>query len=402
MLRILFLFILTLSARAESPMLMLEKARQQEVLSDVVEAVELYHRVASNPSHALRWRAEATAGLARCHELTESYVTANTHYLNVIKEFGQFKALADSAGERILAISRILADDGGTMSGSDFFYFNDLVISLHGALKNNEVDLSRNLFSELDKHLVHLSELVKGSGDESFVKQSIEELKKVKSDSLQGLPKGANHLVKTDILGACIETRYEQDPGELFNPVMRWKDRLMHFLSEGNLAKVRDFAGRIENYLKPLINGPEGDERRLARHYSEMVRRMAETLEEKDFSAARRIIFEADQARFKNELMMAVYLEPYDFLPANHLPYLSVSGDWVQHALTHLETNPGEAKKSVQKAREVCNELQKITKDPDFKEENEDLIQLLNKVIEAIDKNDLLEAKKLMENGETE
>lgn len=398
-LRLVFLSILTMSLRAESPALVLERAHQKEVLHDISSAIDLYRRVTSNPGHALRWRAEATVGLARCHEQMESYVTANTHYLNVIKEFGQFKALADSAGERILAISRILAQDSGPVSGGDFLYLNDLVLSLHGALKNDDRKLASDVLSELEKHLSRLAKAVEGTGEDELVNQSSRELSKIKGSYLKDLPEASKQLEKADNLGLFIDAGYENDPGELFNPVLRWKDRLLHFLTEGNLAKAKRFSDRIENYLKPLVVLPESDEQELALHFTEQVQGILAALEKNDFPTARRVFFLADQTCFQEQLVMAVYLEGFEYLPSNHLPYLSASSEWVEHALTSLETKPELAKSSVKKALEVSVELQAFTEIPEFAKENAAFIKALEKAMKAFEANKFEEVRIFLEGG---
>lgn len=399
-LRIVVLLLLILPVRGESPALMLERAHQKEVLTELAPAIALYRRVASNPVHALRWRAQATMGLARCHEQMESYVTANSHYLNVMKEFGQFKELADAASERILAISRILAQDGGLVSGEDYLYLNDLVLSLYGAYRNNDRELESEVFSELDEHLTRLAKAVAGTGEDELIGQSRKELAKVKESAVSDFAAAAKRLARTENLGLFIETGYEDDPGELFNPVLRWKDRLQYFLTEGNVVKATRFAERIKEYLAPLIDTPASDDQKLALHMSKQSEEIRKALEKEELSVARRALYRGDKKRHDGQLSMAVYLEGFEYLPVSHLPFISASADWVEHAITFLDTDPEKAKKSVQKALKMSVELQKLVEIPDFKKENAGFVDDLKKVIEAMEKGQTEKAREMLEGDE--
>lgn len=395
--RVLICLILIDSLRGESPALVLEKAHQKEVLAELAPAVALYRRVVSNPANGLRWRAQGTMGLARCHERMESYVTANSHYLTVIKEYGQFKKLVDSASERILEISRILAQDGGVVSGGDYLYLNDLVISLHGAYRNDDRNLASEVFEDLERHLESLSNEVAGTGEDDLINQSVKELAGVGEAARASFASAAKRLERAENLGLFIEIGFEDDPGELFNPVLRWKDRLHHFLTEGNVGKAMRFAERIEEYLEPLTETPGSDEQKLALHLRSQAAEIWKALDQENLPAARRTLYLGDKKRHQEDLLMAVYLDGFEYLPVNHLPLISASSDWLENALGLIENDPERANTSVGRALELSVRLQKMTDVPDFKKENATFIEDLKQVIVALEAGETKKAKGLLD-----
>ncbi len=389
-------------AAPDGPSAMAEVERAhylQGTVGDLPGAIAAYAAVADDPANPRRWRAEATFGLASCHDLQGSYLTANRYYLKVVKEFGDFGGLADRAAGEIVAVSRALAEGGGAVSDDDYFYLCDLALVLDAAAENDELELAGEVAAELRALLGRLAAQVEGTPDESAFDDMAGELRGVELAISAGDAGRVRSLLrKAEELGTFIDAVYGSDPGEVFNPALRWKDRAARALATGDGARASKYYRRIAEYLAPVEETPDEDERAYARALAGQARQIAGLIEEGDLPGARRALFEGDRERAASTEVVAVYLEGFEGMPSKLLPVVSALFGWMDEADAQLDSDLDAARVALQRALALASRLGEGAAGTAFRDDAAELLADLQEALQALDDGRLEDVRDRIEN----
>ena len=347
MLRVLTVFLIflsSLSGQESARPLEIERAHYYEnVLSEWDKAQALYEKISADPEVAPRWRAEATYGLARCHDAEENYVTANKYYLRVIRNYSRFTDLAEEASQNILEISKLLAEDDTGLSEEDHSYLAELVMALSISLHLDQKKLTQTITSELEKHLRVLRKSVKGTEDEELLVQMAAELKSLFEKKDLTASQRARELADSENLGGYVGSIYEKNPGEVFNQALRWKDQMAIALSARRDQDAIRLAEKITTYLSPLLTTPDDDVRSYANILNRQAQKIRTALVKKDLSSAATAFFEHEQTIYQKDLAILLYLEEYEDNDPAHYPALYSCIDHLEEAVGRIESSPPHA-----------------------------------------------------------
>jgi len=316
----------TLFAEKDPPAVLLERGIfLEQTLGDIEGAMVIYQKILDREDAGKRHSAEASFRLAACLAKRGSYAQATRHYLRVVKNFGEFKGLAERAGKQVVEISQALALEGAVMEADDVAYFGDLMYALSASLSYEDLALTSDVIAEAQRMAKLLAGQVEGSDDEVLFTDCLQVL-----SELSKLVEGGRRLEATDRFDESDELDYFMyrepliESIDVFEPALGWKDKIAEGLTAEKSGKAEKFANRIVGYLEPLESLPEDDdEKQFVLTLLAQARAIGEKIEE-DPAGAVALLFKYDKERWETTGVMSLVLGGAEILPLTELPRFSL------------------------------------------------------------------------------